>query len=420
MLGIDTIIFCIGIALCFAALLGVGMWAGQSFLGIAGSKQAHQESSRSLREMIRLRSANKPQAKNDGAWNGYRGFIVTKLVRECCNTVSVYLAPEDGKPIPHFKPGQHITLRFQPKGKSKPLVRCYSLSGPPGKPWYRISVKHVADKGNDQGPGLVSTIVNCETEVGDRIPIKAPSGSFFLDEESNDVLVLLAGGIGITPMISMMEHSIATNPQRSIVLVHGSRNGQEQQFKEYLNRCAASSDRVHVINCYSQPVAQDTKGVDYQIEGKVTIELLQAVLPNAHCQFYLCGPPAFMESLHSGLLEWRVDESRIRFEQFGPSTIKKKISTTTAALNHDEPDPVSFLESDEIALWTSSYESLLELAEANDVDIESGCRAGSCGTCETAIVSGKVRYTTGEEVQCNPGCCLPCIAIPDGPLELEA
>ena len=126
-----------------------------------------------------------------------------------------------------------------------------------------------------------------------------------------------------------------------------------------------------------------------------------------------------MESLHAGLLDWGVEESRIRFEQFGPSTIKKN-SATKPVSNHDQPDPVSFLESDEIALWTSSYDSLLELAEANDVDIESGCRSGSCGTCETAIASGKVRYTTGQDVQCSPGCCLPCIAIPDGPLELEA
>ena len=125
-----------------------------------------------------------------------------------------------------------------------------------------------------------------------------------------------------------------------------------------------------------------------------------------------------MDSLYKRLGEWGVEESRINFEQFGPSTIKK--SAVGQSEMHDEPDPVMFCESGEIALWSSSFNSILELAESNDVEIESGCRAGSCGTCETAIAKGKVRYTTADEVNCNPGCCLPCIAIPDGPLELEA
>ncbi|QEG24113.1 2Fe-2S iron-sulfur cluster-binding protein [Mariniblastus fucicola] len=417
MFGIDSIILFLGIGLCAAALLGVASWAGQTLMSLTGTNQAHQESTRWMREAIRLRASNKSVKSNAGAWNGYRDFIVTKMVRECVNTVSVYLAPEDGKPIPGFKPGQHITLKFQPKGKSKPLIRCYSLSGAPGNPYYRVTVKHVADRGGDKGPGVVSTIVNFGTRVGHRIPIKAPSGHFYLDEQSDDVAVLLAGGIGITPMVSMLDHLLATNPNRSVVLIHGVRNSEEQQFKEYLGEKAAENANVHVINCYSRPQPDDIKGVDYQVQGFVSIDLLKAIIPGENCQFYLCGPPAFMESLHSGLEEWGIDASRIKYEQFGPSTIKK--STAGNETKHDSPDPVSFLESNEVALWNSSFESLLELAEANDIPIESGCRAGSCGTCETAIVSGKVRYTTGDKVSCNPGCCLPCIAVPDGALELE-
>ena len=144
MLGIETIIFYLGVALCLAALLGVASWVGQTMVGLAGSKQSQEESNRSLREAIRLRASQTSQVSS-GAWNGYRGFVVAKLVQESVNTVSVYLEPEDGKPIADFKPGQHITLRFQPKGKTKPLVRCYSLSCAPGSPYYRVSVKHVAD-----------------------------------------------------------------------------------------------------------------------------------------------------------------------------------------------------------------------------------------------------------------------------------
>ena len=418
MFGIDTITFYLGIALCAAAVLAVASWTGQTIVSIASARQANNESTRVMREAIRVRTANQPEAKREGEWNGYRDFVVTRLVRECFNTMSVYLTPEDGKPIASFNPGQHITLRFQPKGKSKSLVRCYSLSDRPDQPHYRITVKHVEDRGENKGPGLVSTIINMNTRVGDRIPIKAPSGQFFLEEDSDETVVLLAGGIGVTPMVSMLEHLIATNSSQSIVLLHGARNGKEQPFKDHLRERAASFPNVHVVNCYSNPNPEDAKGVDYQVQGFVSIDLIQAILPNQQCQFYLCGPPAFMDSVYSGLLEWGVDDSRIRFEQFGPSTIRRP-GAKANEVKHDEPDPVSFVESDEVVLWSSSHESLLELAEAHDIPIESGCRAGSCGTCETAIINGKVRYLNGEEVSCNPGCCLPCIAVPDGPLELE-
>jgi ferredoxin-NADP reductase len=418
MFGTSFIITLIGIALCAIALLSVVSWAGQSLILLAGSRQAHEESTRTMRTAIRNRSEPEQTASEVGAWNGYRDFIVAKVVRECIHTTSLYLAPEDGKPIPGFKPGQHITLRFQLEGKAKPFVRCYSLSCGPGKAYYRVSVRHIEDRGGDKGPGVVSNIINTKSKVGDRIPIKAPSGHFFLDEEAKEVVVLLAGGIGITPMVSMLDHLIQTQSNRSVVLVHGSRNGNEQQFKDWLRECSSKYPNVHVVSCYSQPLPTDVQGIDYQIEGFVTLDLLKALLPNPQCQFYLCGPPPFMDSLYKGLGEWGVEESRINFEQFGPSTIKK--SAVGQSEMHDEPDPVMFCESGEIALWSSSFNSILELAESNDVEIESGCRAGSCGTCETAIAKGKVRYTTADEVNCNPGCCLPCIAIPDGPLELEA
>lgn len=418
MFGIETIAFYLGIGLCIAAAFAVVSWAGQTLSSLASTSHAHDESVRAMREAIRTKTAGNPGQSMDGSWNGYRNFIVTKVVRECANITSVYLEPEDGKPIPTFKPGQHITLRFNPKGKTKPVVRCYSLSDAPGKPWYRITVKHVADRGNNKGPGVVSTIINMGTKVGDRIPIKAPSGHFYLDEASSDVAVLLGGGIGITPMVSMMEHIIQLGKQRSVVVVHGVRHGKEQPFADHLRARAQQYPNVHLVNCYSRPEPDDVMGTHYQFQGFASAELLKSMLPNHSCQFYLCGPPAFMQSLHDGLLEWGIDQSKIAYEQFGPSTIKKKTSGNAVA-THDEPDPVTFTETDEIVLWSSNHENLLELAEAHDVPIESGCRAGSCGTCETAIVSGKVRYLTGEKVSCNPGCCLPCIAVPDGPLELE-
>ncbi len=419
MFGIETIAFYVGVGLCMAAAFAVVSWAGQTFSSMTGVGNAHDESVRALRESIRAKASSQPSAQEDGSWNGYRNFVVSRVVPECEGITSVYLQPEDEKPIPGFKPGQHITLRFLPKGKTKSVVRCYSLSDAPGRPWYRITVKHVSDRGNNKGPGVVSTIINKETKVGDVIPIKAPSGHFFLDEESDNVAVLLGGGIGITPMVSMMEHIIQLGNHRSVVVVHGVRHSKEQAFAEHLRTRAQQFSNVHLVNCYSQPGPDDVRGEDYQFEGFATVDLLKSMLPNHSCQFYLCGPPPFMQSLHDGLLEWGIKESKIAYEQFGPSTIRKKTTAEDTA-KHDEPDPVTFSESDEIVLWSANHQNLLELAEAHDIPIESGCRAGSCGTCETAILNGKVRYLNGQEVSCNPGCCLPCVAVPDGPLELEA
>lgn len=421
MLEIETIAFIAGVGLCVVAALAVVSWSGQAFASISSESQAHRESVRTMREAIRVKTDQQKQQQAKGSWNGYRDFVVTKVVQESIDTTSLYLEPADGKPIATFRPGQHITVRFSVKGKRKPLVRCYSLSDGPDKPWYRITVKHHFERSeapqDEPRPGLVSSIINTQTRVGDRIAIKSPSGHFYLDEDSQEIAVLVAGGIGITPMVSMLERIIDSGSQRPVVILHGVGNRSEQPFADHVRTRANQFPTVYCVSCYSRPSAEDIVGTHYQHKGYVSVDLLKSVLPNAECQFYLCGGPGFMKSIYEGLLDWGVAESQIAFEQFGPSSIKK--ISTSKDLVHDEPDPVSFTESGEVVLWSSKYESILELAEAHDVPIESGCRSGSCGTCETAILSGKVCHLGGGEVACGPGRCLPCIAVPDGPLELE-
>jgi ferredoxin-NADP reductase len=420
MFATESLTLLLGIGLCVLAVFPVALWVGQSFGQFATSRNEYGASTQEMREEIRRRTSQVAPLQAVGSWNGYRSFIVDRVVRETFHTTSLYLKPEDAKPIVGFKPGQHVTVRLQIKGKTKPQVRCYSLSDGPGKDYYRISVRHVTDRGNKKGPGVVSNEINLGTKVGDRINLKAPSGHFYLEDNSNDTVVLLGGGIGITPMISMLDHLVQTKSSRTIILFHGVRNGTEQAFKAYLQEIKSLHLNVHVVSCYSSPNADDVAGVDYQVEGFVSVDVLKAILPGPDCQFYLCGPPPFMQSLFTGLQDWGVSEDRINYENFGPSTIKtSQVQETT--INVDEQlDPVTFLGSDEIVLWNPQLASLLELAETHDVPIESGCRSGSCGTCETALVSGKVKYPAGEKVNCNPGCCLPCIARPDGPVELEA
>ena len=258
--------------------------------------------------------------------------------------------------------------------------------------------------------------------AGDRIDVKAPSGHFFLDESTDCPIVLMAGGVGITPMISMIDRIIQTKSDRLVVLIYGVSDGADHPFKNYLKQASQAVENFHVVNCYAHPRAEDQAGVDYQVNGYASVELIKKLLPNNHCQFYMCGPPPFMKSLYNGLTEWLVPDERIFFEAFGPASIKRSSESggdSAADVAADEA-LVTFTKSNKSGNWNTDYSSLLEMAEANNIEVESGCRAGSCGTCELGLLKGKVNYPPGQTPDCPPGACLPCIAKPAGPVELEA
>ncbi len=412
-----------GIALCVMALAQFAFWSSQSLGLIAQNKKQFKLSQELFRKQIEA-AANQTldSPTPDGQWSGFRTFRVSRLIKETNVCTSVYLTPDDGKPIPSFLPGQHLTFKFAIPGEPKPVVRCYSLSDRPDQDFYRISVKAVPappDKPN-LTPGRASNFINHVLMEGDKIEVKSPSGHFVLDDKSEAPIVLLGGGIGITPMISIINHLIETNSQRLVLLVYGVRNAADHAFKSHLEQISAAHENLHVVNCYSHPNPTDVEGKDYQIGGFASSNLLKKILPNNQCQFYMCGPPPFMESIYNGLLEWGVPESRIFFEAFGPASIGKKKKDNKPATQSTEKGPaVKFAISNVEANWESDCDSILEMAEDNDVMIDSGCRAGSCGTCETGLLKGKVRYPENQIVDCPPGKCLVCIAKPDGPIELD-
>ena len=455
----------LGVALCAVALVQMGLWAASSLQMLFQNRRQFEVSRQLMLQQIeqvieeRVAHAEGPSegsavashspavsnVDESGAWVGYRSFVIEQVNKETPTTTSLYLVPEDGKPIASFRAGQHLTLRFAIPGQAKPVVRCYSLSSgfvasdldsPLKKPHYRITVKQqtttlnaVAGQPPHVHHGVASTFINQSLCGGDRVEAKAPAGHFWMDEDSSMPIVMLAGGIGITPMVSMLErlralqvkNTDSPNATRTAILFYGVRNSAEHAFAKHLEVLAASMTNVHVINCYSQPLASDVPETQFHVRGFVSIELLRQVLENNHFQFYLCGPPPFMESLYQGLVDWQVPENRIHFEAFGPASIgPKKTSSMNGSTTHvGEVAPVTFVQSGKAALWDGQHDSLLDLAEANQLFPDSGCRAGSCGSCETGLTSGKVVYPEGERPDCAPGKCLLCIARPDGAVELE-
>ncbi len=416
--------FLVAIGIAFCALAGsqlalssAGAWRARRL-----EKKSFDERQSAIRRQLSDRSVSHTieQIENFGTWRGFRRFTVDRLVKEAENTTSAYLIPSDGKSIPGFRPGQHLTLRLPVPGQSKPVVRCYSLSDGPGKPYYRISVKEVPPPREkpELGFGKASHYINRQLEPGQIIDIKAPAGDFYLNDESDRLVILLAGGVGITPMISMLEHLISSNPNRTAVLLYGIRNGQDHPFKDHLRQRSQSHPYIHVLNCYSNPDPADRQGIDYHVHGFVSTELLKKMLPEPNAEFYLCGPPAFMKSNYDGLIEWGANPDDVHFEAFGPASIVPAQKGTDEALQTPVAIPVQFRKS-EVTLNWNGQQSLLELAEANQIPVDSGCRAGSCGSCSVALLRGQVEYPAGVNPACSPGQCLLCIAKPKEPLELD-
>ncbi len=446
----DSIFPILGIVLIGVALIQMGMWTGTTLLRASLDRKKYLAEIQLLRQQIYERStassseppslANAGQPLDEssiataneapvqaGRWQGYRKFRVTRLVKETWNCTSVYLQPLDLKTLPVYLPGQHITVKLQLPGSDRPCIRCYTLSDAPGGDEFRITVKLVGPSSpSSQSPsGVFSTFVNRQLQPGELIDVKAPSGSFFLQPGTQPV-VLLAGGVGITPMISMINEIIAKQPDRKVILAYGVRNASEHIFRQHLTKICQEHENIHMVSCYSQPGDNDRANVDYQVSGFVSVDVLKQILPTPNFDFYLCGPPAFMDSLYSGLMEWGVADEQIRFEAFGPASIKTVKHSTADQADHQAELPpgnaptATFAKSGVTMTWGNQHDNLLELAEANGVMIDAGCRAGSCGTCQTKLLSGQVQYEDPDLVDCPPGWCLPCIARPANSLELDA
>ncbi|OJX67172.1 2Fe-2S iron-sulfur cluster-binding protein [Magnetospirillum sp. 64-120] len=360
-------------------------------------------------------SARQPVAPPHAAWRDYRPFRVrSKAFEDRARSIcSFVLEPADGGPVPDFLPGQFLTFRLSVAGQANPVVRCYSLSERPGNDAYRVSIKRVP-------AGLSSNHFHDRVREGDVLEVKAPSGHFHLDSHGAGPVVLIAGGIGVTPMVSMAAACLHENPSREVWFFYGVRDGSEEAFALPLRGWAERHSSFHLHVCHSRPAPDEAEGRDYHHGGHVDITLLRQVLPLKPFDFYVCGPSAMMESLVPGLLEWGVPAGRVHYEAFGPASLPR-LDTPVPALDvvvPAEPLSVTFAASGRQVQWTGG--SLLDLAEASGIAIDSGCRAGGCGMCQTRVEEGEVDYEHSPDFDPEPGTCLLCVGRPRTNLVLRA
>ncbi len=355
------------------------------------------------------------------AWSGTRPFRVAGIVDEAEGCKSFYLVPVDGRPLPRFEPGQYLTFQLPIDLRQKPLVRCYSLSEHPREDYYRVTIKQVeAPVGKPDIPAGRGSGYFCEqVKLGATLDVQAPQGAFFLDPTNELPVVLVGSGIGITPILSMANSIVHERSPREVFVFAGFGNSREQPFREHL-RELASHDKVQVDVSYSRPMPADRLGRDYEHRGRVDVARLREVLPSNNYCFYVCGPPGMMESLVPALREWGVPESHIRFEAFGPASVKGLSRGAGSDKIESEPCAVGFSSTETTCRWSGEYESLLEFAESQGVVLDYGCRAGNCGQCLVSVRHGKVVHVKKPGVPMGENECLTCIGLPQGDVELEA
>jgi len=362
--------------------------------------------------------------KTQNTWNGFRKFEVAEKINEIDDCHSIYLKPHDGRPLPPFEPGQFLTFKFKVPDQTSDVIRCYSLSDAPGRDYYRITVKKVPPpRGKPELPsGVSSTYVNEVLKEGDIIDVRAPNGGFYLQRQHRRPVVLIGGGVGITPVLSMLNYIIEHEPDRETWFFFGAPNKAGHIMQQHLREVAENHPNINMNICYSDPTENDKHGEDYDHHARVSVELFKELLPSNNYEYYFCGPPPMMNALDADLKAWGVPEADIHYEAFGPASVKKAAPPAAASEGAEAAAaiPLTFAKSGKTLDWTPAAGTILDLAEANGVDIASGCRAGSCGTCLTAIIEGDVGYATPPDAAVENGSCLACVGTPKGPLKIDA
>ena len=258
-------------------------------------------------------------------WEGWRKFVVQRKVVEGRDIISFYLTPHDQRPLPPYQPGQYLTYRLQIPGQTRPVIRCYSISDSPHPDCYRSTIKKVPPPpAKPNAPsGLASTFFHEQVKVGDILDVQAPRGQFVLDPARAAPVVMIAGGIGLTPLLCMVNALADRNALGETWLFYGVRNGSEHIMKDHLRRLAQDHPSFHLRICYSQPAEQDVEGKDCDVCHCITLDYLKAQLPSSNYAFYICGPPPMMVAMTEGLKAWGVPEAKIFTEAFGPASVAK-------------------------------------------------------------------------------------------------
>ncbi|WFF42334.1 NO-inducible flavohemoprotein [Salinicola endophyticus] len=262
------------------------------------------------------------QQRDTQGWAGFRPFTIVRRQAESENIVSLYLAPSDGRTLPEHAAGQYVTLRMTDAAGNQPM-RQYSLSNAPGSETYRLSIKH--ETGNAEQPaGQVSPLLHTRLVEGDQVELTPPYGTFglALPEDPARPVVLIGGGVGITPLISMAHAALAASPERRVVMIQLARHAGVRAFGEELAALTRAHANVSLHLCYDEPradaPADSVAGIKH---GLLEAADLAAWVGDSAASYHVCGPLPMMRALDRLLAEQGVSAKNRHYECFGPSQV---------------------------------------------------------------------------------------------------
>jgi ferredoxin-NADP reductase/predicted pyridoxine 5'-phosphate oxidase superfamily flavin-nucleotide-binding protein len=404
--------------LLYLAVLAEIVWEGPELAAFEGAERLvrfHVQEVRRSKGMLPFRWSDVEYApqfaaavRKQVAASPWHKLKVAAVVEETPSIRSFYFESTDGAPLAAYQPGQYLPIRIHADGHDAPLTRTYTLSDVHDPRRYRISVKR---------EGVASNWLHDHLAAGMEIEAMTPRGAFVYDAASPRPAVFISAGIGITPMIAMLHHDLQARAggathAKPVFFFHGARSDRERPFSAHLKEIAARSPFVS-MHLFDSTASAPVDGVN---RGRVSIAELKRALPFDDYDFYLCGPEQFMRDLYEGLRALNVADERIRFEAFGPASVKRTPAVQMAehAATEDSKGgaQVTFARSQRTVQWLPKHGSLLEFAEKNGIEAQSSCRSGMCGTCSTKVLSGEFAYDGSVEAEVGNGCALICMAHP--------
>lgn len=362
------------------------------------------------------RTAAGPPVGVEPGWPGFRPMRVADIVTESATVSSIRLVPPDGGGLPRPRAGQYVAVRVAGVADPAP-VRSYSLSSDPRGQEYRISVKR-------EPYGVVSGYLNGQLQRGSLIDVAAPRGEFVLDE-SDEPVVLMSAGIGVTPVLAML-HQLADEPSaRPVWWIHVTRDRREHAFADEAAQLLRSLPHARERIFYTAADAEVPAG-GAVTRGRPTTKALAALGLPTDASAYICGPVAFMDEMSAALVAVGVSAQRVHTELFGArSAINPGVTDVRRVTPHAPAGPpgtgplVTFARSGLAVRWSDARPSLLELADACEVPTRWSCRTGVCHTCVTPVLSGEVSYSPEPLEPPAAGEVLICCSRPTGDVVLD-
>lgn len=337
----------------------------------------------------------------------FQEYIIEKITVESTTIKSFYLKPKDGELLPDFLAGQFVNIKIILPNSDKELIRSYTLSGSPKAAYLRLTIKK-------EDNGKVSSYLHDSVKIADTILLSKPTGNFHLSNQNNNPVVLISGGVGITPMLSMAEYMHTYHPARQIYFIHSSINKNVQPMLQRLLQFKAANINFHLSIFHSEPLENELVNTDYDYRGFLTKNHIPFY---GKAEYFVCGPVGFMKTMFGYLLEHEVNESNIYFEFFGS---ENRFVTKEIFVDSKTPSfSVKLTKSKKEISWKEGMGSMLELIESTGLTPANSCRMGTCSTCESKLIKGTFEYDPEPFMETAAGNVLICCAKPTSDIEIE-